>query len=49
MVDELEESSRFLEDAETSVLVDLLYSPERLFPKGSEMRERCEKGETIAK
>lgn len=38
-----------LQAAEASVLVDVLHTPERLFPVGSELRERCENGGVVAK
>uniref|UniRef100_A0A914UXI8 Uncharacterized protein n=1 Tax=Plectus sambesii TaxID=2011161 RepID=A0A914UXI8_9BILA len=38
-----------LQAAEASVLVDVLHAPERLFPVGSELREKCEGGGVVAK
>lgn len=38
-----------LQAAEASVLVDVLHTPERLFPVGSELREKCENGGVVAK
>uniref|UniRef100_A0A183UJY7 RYDR_ITPR domain-containing protein n=1 Tax=Toxocara canis TaxID=6265 RepID=A0A183UJY7_TOXCA len=38
-----------LRAAEASVLVDVLHTPERLFPIGSELREKCEDGGVVAK
>jgi inositol 1,4,5-triphosphate receptor type 1 len=40
----LEEQLRPLVQAELSVLVDLLYRPEMLFPEGTEARIKCESG-----
>ncbi|VDK41879.1 unnamed protein product [Anisakis simplex] len=38
-----------LQGAEASVLVDVLHTPERLFPVGSELHEKCENGGVVAK
>ncbi|VDK30939.1 unnamed protein product [Gongylonema pulchrum] len=38
-----------LQAAETSVLVDVLHAPERLFTVGSDLFEKCENGGVIAK
>lgn len=38
-----------LQTAESSVLVDVLHLPERLFPIGSELRDRCENGGVCSK
>ena len=45
----LEEQLRPLVQAESSVLVDILYRPEMLFPASSESRSRCESGGFIQK
>uniref|UniRef100_A0A915CC30 Inositol 1,4,5-trisphosphate receptor n=2 Tax=Parascaris univalens TaxID=6257 RepID=A0A915CC30_PARUN len=38
-----------LQAAEASVLVDVLHTPEHLFPIGSELHEKCEDGGVVAK
>lgn len=38
-----------LQAAETSVLVDVLHAPERLFAPASDLYQECENGEVIAK
>lgn len=40
----LEDQLKPLVQAELSMLVDILYSPELLFPSGTEARKRCENG-----
>uniref|UniRef100_A0A146L7A0 Inositol 1,4,5-trisphosphate receptor n=1 Tax=Lygus hesperus TaxID=30085 RepID=A0A146L7A0_LYGHE len=40
----LEDQLKPLVQAELSMLVDVLYSPELLFPSGTEARKRCESG-----
>lgn len=40
----LEEQLKPLVQSELSLLVDILYRPELLFPAGSEARKRCESG-----
>ena len=40
----LEDQLRPLILAEQSVLVDVLYKPERLFPSGAEAKRKCENG-----
>lgn len=38
-----------LQAAETSILVDVLHAPERLFAPGSDLYQECENGGIIAK
>lgn len=38
-----------LQAVETSVLVDVLHAPERLFVPGSDLYQECENGGIIAK
>lgn len=45
----LEEQLRPLVQAELSVLVDILYRPENLFPANTEARTRCANGGFISK
>lgn len=45
----LEDQLRPLVHAELSVLVDILYRPELLFPTGTEARRKCENGGFISK
>ena len=45
----LEDQLRPLVHAELSVLVDILYRPELLFPVGTEARRKCENGGFISK
>ena len=40
----LEDQLRPLILAEQSVLVDVLYKPERLFPSGADAKRKCENG-----
>lgn len=40
----LEEQLKPLVQSELSLLVDILYRPELLFPIGSEAQKRCENG-----
>lgn len=40
----LEEQLKPLVQSELSLLVDILYRPELLFPNNSEARKRCENG-----
>lgn len=40
----LEEQLKPLVQSELSLLVDILYRPELLFPVGTEPRRRCESG-----
>ncbi|VDD89339.1 unnamed protein product [Enterobius vermicularis] len=49
MVGEFKVFALPLQAAEASVLVDVLHTPERLFPVGSELREKCENGGVVAK
>lgn len=49
MVSEFKSFALPLQAAEASVLVDVLHTPERLFPVGSELREKCENGGVVAK
>lgn len=49
MVDEFEKFAQPLQAAETSVLVEVLHAPERLFPIGSDLSEKCKGGGVIAK
>ena len=44
IVSVLEDHLKPLVQAERSVLVDTLYRPEMLFPKGTEARRKCENG-----
>ncbi len=44
IVSVLEDHLRPLVEAELSVLVDILYRPELLFPAGTEARRKCENG-----
>ena len=44
IVSVLEDHLKPLVQAELSVLVDTLYRPEMLFPKGTEARRKCENG-----
>lgn len=45
----LEDQLRPLVEAEQSLLVDILYRPELLFPQGTDARTRCENGGFICK
>jgi inositol 1,4,5-triphosphate receptor type 1 len=47
IVSVLEDHLRPLVEAELSVLVDILYRPELLFPAGTDARRKCESGEFI--
>ncbi|KAI6200598.1 Inositol 1,4,5-trisphosphate receptor [Aphelenchoides besseyi] len=49
LVDELKLFLQPLQSAESSVLVDVLHLPERLFPVGSKLRDRCEHGGVCSK
>lgn len=49
IVQQLEQQLKPLVLAELSVLVDLLYRPECLFPTGTEARSRCSSGGFISK
>ena len=40
----LEEQLKPLVQSELSLLVDILYRPELLFPSGTEAKKRCENG-----
>ena len=44
IVSVLEDHLKPLVQAELSVLVDILYRPELLFPSGTEARRKCENG-----
>ena len=44
IVSVLEDHLRPLVEAELSVLVDILYRPELLFPTGTDARRKCENG-----
>ena len=44
IVSVLEDHLRPLVEAELSVLVDILYRPELLFPGGTDARRKCENG-----
>ena len=44
IVSVLEDNLKTLVKAELSVLVDILYRPELLFPTGTEARRKCENG-----
>ena len=45
----LEDQLKPLVQSELSLLVDILYRPELLFPPGTEARKRCESGGFIRK
>lgn len=45
----LEDQLKPLVQSELSLLVDILYRPELLFPLGTEARKRCESGGFIRK
>ena len=45
----LEDHLKPLVDAELSVLVDILYRPELLFPPNTEARQKCEDGGFISR
>ncbi|CAG0888142.1 unnamed protein product, partial [Cyprideis torosa] len=45
----LEDQLKPLVQAESSVLVDILYRPECLFPVGSEARKKCERGGFVSR
>ena len=49
IVSVLEDHLKPLVQAELSVLVDTLYRPEMLFPKGTEARRKCENGGFIGR
>lgn len=49
MVNELGRHLDPLKQAEASVLVDVLHTPERLFARGSRLRLKCEGGGVVAK
>uniref|UniRef100_A0A1I8EE46 Inositol 1,4,5-trisphosphate receptor n=1 Tax=Wuchereria bancrofti TaxID=6293 RepID=A0A1I8EE46_WUCBA len=49
MVNEFKMFALPLQTAETSVLVDVLHAPERLFISGSDLYQRCENGVVIGK
>jgi len=49
IVSVLKEQLRPLVQAEQSLLVDILYRPELLFPEGTEARKGCENGGFIRK
>ncbi|VDO42645.1 unnamed protein product [Brugia timori] len=49
MVNEFKVFALPLQTAETSVLVDVLHAPERLFISGSDLYQKCENGVVIAK
>ena len=44
IVSVLEDHLKALVEAELSVLVDILYRPELLFPAGTDARRKCEHG-----
>ncbi len=44
IVSVLEDHLKPLVEAELSVLVDILYRPEMLFPDGTDARRKCENG-----
>ncbi|VDM97439.1 unnamed protein product [Thelazia callipaeda] len=49
MVEEFKSFALPLQAAETSVLVDILYAPERLFKPDSDLYKKCENGGVISK